>query len=600
MLVLSCSQEFLNPESRNVQPSDSRFSQVQALFEAAGENISIPHILSSVSSTKGIGGSVAEGLLPDWSNCCEIENDTARIFEVPLSYGAEVAPFLYSVTSEGDLDIVRKEIFLQSHLVIQQFKSTDSVRFFITTVVGNISDSTFVENQLSPFSPWHWSGDRRGFRGYQFITDLGGELKVAYSYRNSTRREVSFTVHGKSSSCPDAKNGGFGFFIERHPLTKGYDECPVCWTPLYGADECPFCGYLIDELYIIEEGYTMCSMCFRPTHLCDCPECIVCLSDPCLCEDPYEGYCPFCWSEYCSGECINMGGGGNYNPGNGEDTDVKYRVTVSCDGNGSVSGAERSEYTENVTIMLQARAGSGSVFGGWVDNGTGELLSISESMSVLVDSHKDYTAHFYLESSECGRLVKKYKNNGNLRALVEELNNFKTNAAIEHAVLKNVDGEYTRLIGNEDKVEFSLRKSETYEYIIHNHPSGSLIPSPEDLYTIYKADSAKIYSNEACFLIQTNNGTLSIEIEDKYTFEVFALGCLMTEEVRKDINEFIFVNVLGKPTNNELLTKDVLNKVIAYYSQHGLKFAYTDGDGQGKEWSYAKVSGTMVTYNDCI
>ena len=268
--------------------------------------------------------------------------------------------------------------------------------------------------------------------------------------------------------------------------------------------------------------------------------------------------------------------------------------------NGSVSGAEQGEYTENVTVTLRARTGAGYVFGGWVDNGTGELLSISESLSVLVDSHKDYTAHFYLENSECGRLVKKYNNNGNLRALVEELNNFKINATLEHAVLKNVDGEYTHLIGNEDKVKFSLRKSETYEYIIHNHPSGSLIPSPEDLYTIYKADSAKIYSNEACFLIQTNNGTLSIEIEDRDTFELFALGCLMTEDLRDDMNKHICFNLLNEPMDEELITKDALNKVIAYYSQYGLKFAYTDGDGQGKEWSYAKVSGTMVTYNDCI
>ena len=68
--------------------------------------------------------------------------------------------------------------------------------------------------------------------------------------------------------------------------------------------------------------------------------------------------------------------------------------------NGSVSGAEQGEYTENVTITLSAHTGAGSIFGGWVDNGTGKLLSISES----------------------------------LRALVEELNNFKTNATLEHPV----------------------------------------------------------------------------------------------------------------------------------------------------------------------
>ena len=74
----------------------------------------------------------------------------------------------------------------------------------------------------------------------------------------------------------------------------------------------------------------------------------------------------------------------------------------------------------------------------------------------------------------------------------------------------------------------------------------------------------------------------------------------MTEKVRDNINRFIFIDLLSEPTDDELLTKDALNKVIAYYSQYGLKFAYTDGDGQGKEWSYAKVSSTMVTYNDCI
>ena len=130
--------------------------------------------------------------------------------------------------------------------------------------------------------------------------------------------------------------------------------------------------------------------------------------------------------------------------------------------------------------------------------------------------------------------------------------------------------------------------------------SGSLIPSPEDLYTIYKADSLGLYSNEACFLIQTDNGTLSIEIEDRDTFELFALGCLMTESARKLFHNFFKEQVVDNSIGGALLTKDILNKVIAYYSQQGLIFAYTASDGRSTQWSYAKVSSSTVVYNDCI
>ena len=130
--------------------------------------------------------------------------------------------------------------------------------------------------------------------------------------------------------------------------------------------------------------------------------------------------------------------------------------------------------------------------------------------------------------------------------------------------------------------------------------SGSLIPSPEDLYTIYKADSLGLYSNEACFLIQTDNGTLSIEIEDRDVFELFALGCLMTEAVRKRFKDHFHGVILGNPTNIALKSISVLNKSIAYYTQYGLKFAYTETDGRGTTWSYANVNSAIVTYNDCI
>ena len=120
------------------------------------------------------------------------------------------------------------------------------------------------------------------------------------------------------------------------------------------------------------------------------------------------------------------------------------------------------------------------------------------------------------------------------------------------------------------------------------------------MYTIYKADSLGLYSNEACFLIQIDNGTLSIEIEDRDAFELFALGCLMTKSARKHFKTFFWKKIIDNSIGGALLTKDVLNKAIAYYSQKGLKFAYIADDGRGTTWSYANVNSAIVTYNDCI
>ena len=498
------------------------------------------------------------------------------------------------MTQDKRIHIHNENVKLQSNLVIQKFKESDSVRFFVSTIIGNSNSNDNIEENDNP---WLWSGERRDFEGYQFFTSLNGDLKAAYHYIDGTRKQVKFTVHDPRSSKEKIERKGFGFLLGNALMTKGYTECPLCYTRIDGGNECPICGYLLDETIIIEEGYVMCDNCYKPTHLCECPDCTICFSDPCICPDPFDGLCPFCFGEYCSGECINMGGGaGNPNPGGN-----KYIVDVTCIGNGSVSGLEQPSYEPDSWVKIVAKSGPGSIFGGWKNQTSGAFLSISSTLELYVDSDKSIIAYFYEENSECGKLVKKYKSNGNLEALVQELENFMTNNDnLEHAVLRTIDGEYSRILGEEDNVKFTLMKNKNYEYMIHNHPSGTLIPSPEDLYTIYKADSANIYSGNRCFLIKTDSGMLSIEIEDALLFRTFVEQNIGLDNLRYHFSKSFYRYILNKPTKEEMKTLPVLELALKFYSSQGLKFAYHIQNELSPGWTYINIANSKVEYLNCI
>ena len=553
MLVLSCTQDTLTPESKILQPQDFKLSDARSIIENRAGNIDFPQLLLPILTTKSIGTSFTGNLSPIWDEYHIKKDVNSYIYEIPLLYNLQFKAFLYEVTQDKRIHIHNENVKLQSNLVIQKFKESDSVRFFVSTIIGNSNSNDNIEENDNP---WLWSGEIRDFEGYQFFTSLNGDLKAAYHYIDGTRKQVKFTVHDPRSSKEKIERKGFGFLLGNALMTKGYTECPLCYTRIDGGNECPICGYLLDETIIIEEGYVMCDNCYKPTHLCECPDCTICFSDPCICPNPFDGLCPFCFGEYCSGECINMGGGaGNPNPGGN-----KYIVDVTCIGNGSVSGLEQPSYEPDSWVKIVAKSGPGSVFGGWKNQTSGAFLSISSTLELYVDSHKTIIAYFYEENSECGKLVKKYKSNGNLEALVQELENFMTNNDnLEHAVLRTIDGEYSRILGEEDNVKFTLMKNKNYEYMIHNHPSGTLIPSPEDLYTIYKADSANIYSGNRCFLIKTDSGMLSIEIEDALLFRTFVEQNIGLDNLRYHFSKSFYRYFLNKPTKEEMKTLPVLD-----------------------------------------
>lgn len=136
--------------------------------------------------------------------------------------------------------------------------------------------------------------------------------------------------------------------------------------------------------------------------------------------------------------------------------------------------------------------------------------------------------------------------------------------------------------------------------IIHNHPSGGLIPSVEDIYTIYKADSASLLAANASFLIQTERGTLSIEVENSSVFRSFASEVLRYPETRNQFKEDFNKFILGKPSEAELLTDTIRDKAVKYYTQVGLKFAYTNSNGNSADWAYLKIENSAIIVKNCL
>lgn len=99
---------------------------------------------------------------------------------------------------------------------------------------------------------------------------------------------------------------------------------------------------------------------------------------------------------------INDSGGGGSSSGSSQEEEepVKYTVTLSIDGGGSVNGG--GTYTANSNVTISATPNSGYVFSGW----DGDFVSRANPASFSIQSNLRITGHFYTENSDCGKLSK--------------------------------------------------------------------------------------------------------------------------------------------------------------------------------------------------
>lgn len=62
MLVLSCTQDTLTPESKILQPQDFKLSDARSIIENRAGNIDFPQLLLPILTTKSIGTSFTGNL----------------------------------------------------------------------------------------------------------------------------------------------------------------------------------------------------------------------------------------------------------------------------------------------------------------------------------------------------------------------------------------------------------------------------------------------------------------------------------------------------------------------------------------------------------
>ena len=351
----------------------------------------------------------------------------------------------------------------------------------------------------------------------------------------------------------ETQKGGF-IFAQADMHTKsgedGYGLCNDCGEELTITGYCNRCGKYLEGALIIGE-VDRCPGCGEIERLCRCAanaHCPIYGDLVCSCYDPF---CEYCGGIGCRGSCLNHGGSENPDepPGGGEPSDNKVYFYITVKANTSLGGDANGggRYPQDTTITLLAEERAGYDFGGWKGDG-----------------------HF------------KRMENPN----------------IEYAYAKPQSHNDELFIGNETGVKVLLNSQRKYEYIIHNHPTGKLIPSAADIYKIYIETDKGTLPIGRSFLIVTDEGCLSIEVEDFYKLQTLALNTLSTEKDQIDLDRYLYYFYIGKST--DLKTFDATKSVVSFYMDHGLKFKYAGIVDNTYNWNKVQKNGNDISIDDCI
>ncbi|MBE6226342.1 MAG: hypothetical protein E7121_04570 [Bacteroidales bacterium] len=295
------------------------------------------------------------------------------------------------------------------------------------------------------------------------------------------------------------------------------------------------------------------------------------------------------------------GGGGNSGDSSEE---LKYTVSISENGEGRTSGS--GVYTKNTSVMLVATSATGNTFGGWVENF--EIKSMDDLYVFKIESNHAFTAYFYGEETECGKLADKYKNNPELNKGFQLLDSIRNSSnTIEHGVYKTDFATNSYTAGSPHSIKIPWNAG-IYDYFIHSHPNNSLIPSIEDIYGMYLSYKEGVFTEESSLLIQTDFGCLSLEVEDISLLEEFFENEVLKEigtsnkEALANFHKKFNKDILNNPTAGTISNYTYTKQAIRYYLQRGIKIAQAEKDCSGNNinWNYVSLADTTLIYTDCI
>ena len=594
MLVLSCTQDTLSPESQNQQPQDFRLADARKHYEGNIKNLCLPQIyLKPIIQTKGNNFFHSLKQIPQWEKYHFWENDWSYIYEVPILYNIPAKAIIGYLTQEGRLSKVNKEVKIQTNLIIQKYKGSGNTYIFLSTVLGYLTDS---DKDIDGISPWLWTGDRRNFTGYQFFTNTDGSFRGAFQYSNSKRWNISLSIYNKNEVY-DYPSEVFIINFEQNTKSSSDDKyCDVCQIWFDGSEQyCPSCGAWIENLEGIiirpePEGPEYCELCGQWIEYCTC--------------DNHSGgdVCPYCHNPNCSGECQNIGGGSNQGGGDPPpDDNIYYTVggNVSPANSGSISGL--ATYIAGTNASLRATPAQEYIFAYW----SGDLSGSNNPKSITVNEDISVTAHFLLENSECGKLFKNYNNNSLMTSALENYNIIfqdTLRSKIEHGyypynnTLQYINGDETSVVIPNNKGRLA--------FFAHNHPSDALIPSIEDILGIYEAYKNGIFSESSSLLIVTNYGSLGIEVANINALEVYLNQWNLLEEnsaqYKTIFKDMFHTQILLNPTSTEIKEYRYTEKAIKYYSQYGLKFTHRFCSDPPDRWSYAFFVNGNLEFENCL
>lgn len=467
MLVLSCTQDTLSPESQNQQPQDFRLADARKHYEGNIKNLCLPQIyLKPIIQTKGNNFFHSLKQIPQWEKYHFWENDWSYIYEVPILYNIPAKAIIGYLTQEGRLSKVNKEVKIQTNLIIQKYKGSGNTYIFLSTVLGYLTDS---DKDIDGISPWLWTGDRRNFTGYQFFTNTDGSFRSAFQYSNSKRWNISLSIYNKNEVY-DYPSEVFIINFEQNTKSSSDDKyCDVCQIWFDGSEQyCPSCGAWIENLEGIiirpePEGPEYCELCGQWIEYCTC--------------DNHSGgdVCPYCHNPNCSGECQNIGGGSNHGGGDPPpDDNIYYTVggNVSPANSGSISGL--ATYIAGTNASLRATPAQEYIFAYW----SGDLSGSNNPKSITVNEDISVTAHFLLENSECGKLFKTVNNLNDILRYSDKIEI----GGIEYGYVRT-DKELKEYTGSVGKI--TLPKHNNTIEVLHTHDCEIHL-SKADLCSLYR------------------------------------------------------------------------------------------------------------------
>lgn len=394
IIVGACVKDSTVPESIHKQPQDFCLADARKHYEENIENLCFPEIyLKPIIQTKGSSYFHSLEQTPLWDRFHFSDNGWSYIYEIPILYNIPLQASMGHITKDGHLIKEDKEVKLQSNLIIQRYKESGNVHIFLSTVVGYISDP---DVEIQGDSPWLWTGDRQNFTGYQFFTNPDGSFKGAFQYRNSHRTSITLSIYDRDREYTYPQEAfilNLGSVGTKSVGTKSQDQyCWECRMPMSDEDTyCPSCGAGPETLppaIVIEKA--------------TCEQCDLLLSN-CICgngggNNGDDGdRCPDCLSSECSGECQEIGGGGDNN------TSTNVYLTVNIYGEGLVEG--QGIYASGSEVRLEAIPTSGYEFVGW----GGSLSGRSLSETIVATSGLNIEAYFDSSNSICGQLARATK-----------------------------------------------------------------------------------------------------------------------------------------------------------------------------------------------